>query len=249
MLNQKENIYWCPFLLNGDWHNTGYFEPEPVFKHIISQRDGDAEYLKCPSFQKYYSTTFLIRSPVDLELKIEKDAEGRKILTTKNFNQEFYNDHIFPRMAQNKVFSMFSLEFSYVFYSKNSVILEMIPANMEKTSFIQNTNLIPGEFDISKWIRPVSPAFEIVDDSQILSISRGDPLYYIRFRTDKKVNLVRIEQDDTIEKVEKACARLKFFVPKNNLEENYEAAKSMINLYKDKLVKKRNCPFSFWTKK
>ena len=248
MLNQKENIYWCPFLLDGDWHNVGYFEPEPVFKHIISQRDNDVEYLKCPAFQKYYSNTFLIRSPVDLELTISRDSEGRKILTTKNFNQKFYNDHIFPRMAQNKVFSMFSVEFSYIFYSENSVILEMIPANMEKTAFVQNTNLIPGEFDISKWIRPVSPAFEVVDDSQTLKISRGDPLYYIRFNSDKKVNLVRIKQDDTIEKVEKACSRLKFFVPKNSLEENYEVAKSLINLYKDQLIKKKKCPFRFWTK-
>ena len=96
MLNRKENIYWCPFLLDGDWHNTGYFEPEPVLKNIINDRDTDVEYLKCPAFQKYYSNTFLIKSPVDLELKIEKDDSGRKILTTKNFNQKFYNDHIFP---------------------------------------------------------------------------------------------------------------------------------------------------------
>lgn len=247
MLNKKENIYWCPFLLGGDWHNVGYFEPEPVLKYVISQRDNDVEYLKCPAFQKYYANTFVIKSPVDLELKIERDIVGRKILTTKNFNENFYNQHIFPRMAQNNFFSMFSLEFSYIFYSENSVIIEMLPANMEKTNFIKNTNLIPGEFDISKWIRPVSPAFEVIDDSQTLSIKRGDPLYYIRFRTDKKVNLIRVEQDNTIESIEKACARLKFFVSKNSLEENYKAASSMINLYKAKLFRKK-CPFHFWTK-
>jgi|688.fasta_scaffold357100_1 hypothetical protein len=247
MLNRKENIYWCPFLLGGDWHNVGYFEPEPVLKYITTQRDTEVEYLKCPAFQEYFSNTFLIRSPVDLQLQVEKDTDGRKILTTKNFNQKFYNDHIFPRMAQNNVFSMFSLEFSYIFYSEKSVIIEMIPASMEKTKFIQNTNLIPGEYDISKWIRPVSPAFEIVNDSEMLSISRGDPLFYIRFKSDKKINLIRVEQDSIIENIEKACARLKFFVPKNTLDENYKAAKSMINLYKPKLFKKK-CPFHFWKK-
>ena len=247
MLNKKENVYWCPFLLNGDWHNVGYFEPEPVLKYIASQRNNDVEYLKCPAFQQYYANTFVIRSPVDLELKIEKNSDGKKILVTKDFNQNFYNDHIFPRLAQNTVFSMFSLEFSYIFYSENSVTLEMLPANMEKTTFIKNTNLIPGEFDISKWIRPVSPAFEIVNDLEVLSISRGDPLFYVRFKSDKKINLIRVEQDNIIESLEKACSRLKFFVPKNSLEENYKAAQSMINLYKLKLFRKK-CPFHFWTK-
>ena len=247
MLNKKENVYWCPFLLNGDWHNVGYFEPEPVLKYIASQRNNDVEYLKCPAFQQYYANTFVIKSPVDLELKIEKNSDGKKILVTKDFNQNFYNDHIFPRLAQNTAFSMFSLEFSYIFYSKDSVTLEMLPANMEKTTFIKNTNLIPGEFDISKWIRPVSPAFEIVNDLEVLSISRGDPLFYVRFKSDKKINLIRVEQDNIIESLEKACSRLKFFVPKNSLEENYKAAQSMINLYKLKLFRKK-CPFHFWTK-
>lgn len=247
MFNRKENVYWCPFLLDGDWHNVGYLEPEPILKHLVSQRDNDVEYLKCPAFQEYYSNTFVIKSPVDLELTVGVDSIGRKILTTNNFNQKFYNDHIFPRMAQNKSFSMFSLEFTYIFYSEKSVIIEMLPANMAKTDFIKNTNLIPGEFDISKWIRPVSPAYEVIDDSKVLSIKRGDPLFYIRFRTNKKINLVRVEQDETIESIEKACARLKFFVPKNNLEENYQAAKSMINLYKAKLFRKK-CPLNIWTK-
>lgn len=247
MLNRKENVYWCPFLLDGDWHNVGYFEPEPVLKHLISQRDANVEYLKCPAFQQYYSNTFVIKSPVDLILKVDKDSAGRKVLIAENFNQKFYNDHIFPRMAQNKTFSMFSLEFSYIFYSKNSVMIEMLPASMEKTDFIKNTNLVPGEFDISKWIRPVSPAFEVIDDTKILSIKRGEPLLYVRFKTEKKVNLIRVEQDNTIESLEKSCSRLKFFVPRNSLEENYEAAKSMINLYKKKLFKKK-CPWNFWTK-
>lgn len=247
MFNNKENIYWCPFLLDGNWHNTGYFEPEPIIKHVVSQRDNNVEYLKCPAFQQYFENTFLIRSPVDLNLQIEKDINGRKILTTKNFNQKFYNDHIFPRMAQNNTFSMFSLEFSYIFYSENSVILEMLPASMDSSNFVKNTNLISGEYDISKWIRPISPAFEIVDDSKLLKVSRGDPLYYIKFRTNKKINLIRVEQDSIIENIEKACSRLKFFVPKNTLEENYKAAASMINLYKSKLFKKK-CPFHFWKK-
>jgi hypothetical protein len=138
---------------------------------------------------------------------------------TKDFNQNFYNTHIMPRFDQNNKFSMFTLDFSYVFYSEHDIAMEMIPATMEKTEFIKNTNLISGEYNIAKWIRPVSPAFEIVDDQKVLTIKRGDPLYYIRFRTDKKVNLIRVEQSTTVEKVEKACARLKFFVPRNTLQE------------------------------
>mgnify|MGYP000905272507 CR=1 FL=1 len=142
---------------------------------------------------------------------------------------------------------MFSLEFKYIFYSKDSVVMEMIPAALDKNDFVSNTNLISGQFDISKWIRPVSPAFEIIDDEKVLTIRRGDPLYYIKFRTDKKVNLVRVKQTEELEKIEKACARLKFFVPRNSLEENYQAASSFLKLFKSTLYKTR-CPFKFWRK-
>ena len=239
------NVYWCPFLLNGDWHNTGYYEPEPLLKHIISVRDTDVEYLKCPSVQDYYRNSFLMKSPVDLTLEIDYE-NNYKILKTLNFDQNFYNNHIFPRMAQNNKHAMFSLEFNYIFYSEESLVLEMIPASMEKNNFVTNTNLISGEYDISKWIRPIAPAFEVIDESKQLTLHRGDPLYYIRFRSQEKINLIRVMQDETIEKIEKSCARLKFFVPKNSLEENYKAAEPMIKLYKDKLFKKTKCPFKFW---
>lgn len=248
LFRKQHDVFWCPFLLDGDWHNTGYFEPEPLIKYLVSERDNEVEYLKCPAWHDYYKNAFLMRSPVDLTLQVNTLPTGEKVLMTKDFNQNFYNTHIMPRFDQNNKFSMFTLDFSYVFYSEHDVSMELIPATMEKTDFIKNTNLISGEYNIAKWIRPVSPAFEVIDDQKVLTIKRGDPLYYIRFNTDKKVNLIRVEQSSTIEKVEKACARLKFFVPRNTLQENYQAAASLINVHKGKLFKKSKCPFGFLKK-
>lgn len=243
------NVYWTPWHWSEKWPKTAYFEPEPVIKSVAKSRNVEVEYLKCPSFQNYYRNTFLIRSPVDLTIRIQNMPGGGKAIGIDEFDQKFFDTHIHPRFDQNSVNSMVSIDFLYLFYSEESVILEQCSAAMEQTDFVKNTIQIPGEYDISKWVRAMGVAFEIIDDTKPLALKRGDPLFYVKFRTDKKVNLVRVDQNETLETLESACSKLKRYVEKNSLEENYEAAKPLIDVHREKLFGKKSCPFKFWGKK
>lgn len=235
---------------NEYWKQLAFYEPEPVIKAIIKERDKDVKYLKCPAFQDYYKNCFLIRSPVDLTLTIEQNGE-HKYIATKQYTQEFFDKNIFSRLDTNSKYSMLSIQFYYTFISNESVILEQLAPSMHKTKTLNNINIIQGMYDISKWIRPVELAIEIIDDTKPIVIKRGDPLYYVRFVTDKNVTLTRIvDFNKDINQVIKSCAAFKKFVPGNTLEKNYEIAASYINLIKDKLFnKKSKCPFGFLRRK
>lgn len=248
IFNKNIDIFWTPWSWTEMWPKTAYFEPEPVIKSVLHSRGNDLEYLKCPSFQNYYHNTFLIRCPVDLTIFIQTNPDGSKSIGLKEFDQQFFDTHIHPRFNQNSTNSMLSIDFLYLFYSEESVILEQSSAAMESTAFVKNTVQVPGEYDISKWIRAMGCAFEIIDDTKPIELKRGDPLYYVKFRTDKKVNLVRVDQSDTLEKLESSCSKLKKYVEKNSLEENYKSAESLINFHKMELFKKKSCPFKFWNK-
>lgn len=222
---------------------------ESVLKDVTNNRQ--ALYIKCPAFTDYYKNCFLVRAPFDIDIEVKKNNEGIKYFSLKNSTQEFCNSYIVDRNKINSLFSMMSIEWGYVFYSEKSVFIEQIPAilHMHEADFLKNIMLIQGTFDISKWYRPLHYAFEIIDDTKPIVIKRGDPLFYVRFRTDDKINLVYDIDNVYADKVTRACGFVKRNFIQNTMEKNYEIASNLIKNLRSKIFRKSKCPFGFLHKK
>jgi hypothetical protein len=257
MFKKSLDVYWSPYGGNGEhterieymrcMSNILWIEPQPLLKHVVEERNKDVLYLKCPAFTSVYKNTFVIKSPVDIEFIIAPDATGSKKVYTTNDTSDMHLDFFTNRNEdENNVFKMMSFTISYLFYAKETVEMEIYPPVLSQhtSETLRNISVICGKFDISKWIRPVDFAFEIIDDFKPLVFKRGDPLFYIRFNTEKSVNLKRIELNDDIIKLASTSIRLKKYFPFNSLKQNYEFAKPLINLYNKSLFKKK-CPFKF----
>ena len=76
-----------------------------------------------------------------------------------------------------------------IFTAKNSTIVQVMPAFMHHNDFTSKTTVIPGEYDISKWTRPVELVFEVKSNKEKIVIKKGDALSYIKFRTEDNVKL------------------------------------------------------------
>jgi hypothetical protein len=227
-----------------------YFEPEPVFKVFSDERNKKSDFLKCPAFQDFYKNCFLIRSPMDLKITIDK--QNGRYIKCHNYNQEFYDTFIIPRM-QNEDFPALSIMFPYLFFSDESVNIEQFHPFMHNNDLLNNIRVVSGKFDISKWCRPLDYAFEIIDENKPIIIKRGDPLYYIRFSTEKNINFIRVYSHDDIFKYIKDattnCSFIKSFSPGNTMGKNYQIVSDFINSIKKKIFpKKSKCPFSFLNK-
>ena len=225
--------------------NTLWLEPQPLIKHIVEERTKNISYLKCPAFNNLYKNTYVIKSPFDVKFMVSNTPEG-KLITAIYKDEDFEKAFLSDRNAENSTFSMMSYGISYLFYSKQSVEMEICQPHMSAhiSPTIRNMSVVCGKFDISKWIRPTDFAFEIIDDTQILEFRRGDPLFYVRFNTDDKVNLIRSEINDDILNLIKSQISIKKYFPGNSLKSNYDMAKSWIEFNKSKLFNKK-CPFSF----
>jgi len=250
MFNKPVDIYWTP-VMNKDgndptWENLAWFEPEPAFKRIASQRD--STFLKCPVVQDYYKNTFVIKSPVDVTITTGVDVHGKKFIQTNRMGQKFYDNFVHFKEEDNKTFYMFTLGYNYLFVTKESCLMEMLVPNMEvgTEDNIDNMRILTGQFDISKWIRPVHFGGEIKDPSKPIVFKRGDPLMYLRFtpHNNKKVNMIRTEFTDDMRKTVESCVALKHFVSNNNMEQNYTMAQATVKFFKDKFFPKK-CPFGF----
>ena len=222
------------------WENFVFFQPINLLADLIKTRTNSTRYLKCPAFQDYYKNTFIIKSPVDIKLNINKDGENFHINSPNN-TQEFFDRFIHVRHDENKLYLTLSIQIQYVFISKDSVMVEVLPTNFHNTSFRGNINLIGGTFDISKWYRPVDFTFEVIDGCNTIDIKRGDPLMYVRFNTNNKVKLEEQEYNEELIQTVNACLDTKYYKPNNTMQENYNIAEKVINKIKNKLFK--GCPF------
>ena len=249
MKNMKDiEVNWCPH--NGPNHiernhmDILAFEPEPLLKHVISMRSKDTEYLKCPAFRDYCKNTFVMKSPIDYSLEVVDDGE-KKFLKSMHQDQKFFDEFVLSKFVEdrqkqkgplNDTCTLFEFNFGTLVYSKESVIVEQIPSSFAKNTWHHNINLIPARFDISKWIRPFVCAYEIFDDKIPIVIRRGDPLFYMRFVTERNVKLKRVNFNEDLDYLMKNCLSRKDFESNSTMEENYEAAKPLINL-KDNIFK------------
>jgi hypothetical protein len=235
---------------NQVWKEAAFFEPEPIFKLLTNSRSKDTSYLKCPAFQDYYKNCFLLRAPIDITINISNQLDGSKYASIDKYTQEFFDEHIKIRYEKGHKYPILQISFFYVFYADESLTIEQLSPSMHKTEFQNNINVISGTYDISKWIRPVDFAFEVIDDTKPIVIKRGDPMYYLRFLTPNKISLTREKTSDDLSRVVNSCTTLKDYVPNNTLEKNYGMGAWFINLFKAKMFKKKSkCPFGFLRKK
>ena len=211
--------------------NITYYEPEPAFKYLLSVRD-DAQYLKCPGLSAFLKNTFVIKSPYDLTLTIDPATQN---VTSNKFGQEFFNENINIRPAtspKDRLVIQTFPKYLFVSNSKTPIIVNVMPWFFKPNNF----SVIPGSFDITKWIRPVNLAIEAHDQTQF-EFRRGEPLYCVRFETEDNVVLERGEFSEDIKTAMASCLNVQNYVPGMNLKTLYNISVDYIKLAKQRYFK------------
>ena len=222
-----------------------FFEPESLIKHLQSTRKG-TKHLKCPAFQDYIKNTFVIKAPFDTEITVNRNKGMIDVVGIPQDYTKFVVNRIDEFTPENPyVISLFP---AYMFYSNDDIHIESMPATMETNDSISNTMLIPGTYNISKWIRPVDFSFEVKDDNKKIKIKRGDVLFYVKFRTndDSKIELERTPFTEELNKTMYSCFHVKKILPGLPLKTLYSMAESFMKTLSFKKPKK--CPFGFGKK-
>lgn len=221
------NVYNTP---ENDKLGVVFYPPEPLLKSIIDSRVGN-EFMRCPAVLSLVKNTYVLRSPYDLTIHI--DAQNNSI-RIEEFDQEFFNNHIVAHPTPAGNLHVVGIPPRYVFVADTDepVNMQLLPLMFHKP---HGLGAIVGEFDISRWVRPIEFAFEVYDPSKPIAIKRGDPLCCVRFDTD-----VVLEQgivDDVIVKGVMSCMHVKNVVPNQKLDALYELGNSFVRTLKKTIFK------------
>ena len=243
-------VYWGYYSPNqARWFELSLMEPIPALPDIIKSRDvgHPKHFTRCPAFKETYKNTFVIKSPIDIEITYDKDAQ---LVTIEPQGQNFFNQNIFCRGHLVGINDSFLMSFAvhYLFIADNDCDMELKVASMHDSDFINKTRLIEGTFNVGKWYRPIELAFELKDleENVKIKIKRGDALAYVKFipidgnKIDLKYKDFPAETSEAV----KACLFVKDLDNKLSLKTLYELSERVRN----KLwFNKKKCPFN-WRK-
>jgi len=147
-------VFWTPFVKDDTALLNIFTPPKPLMDYLNTTRK-NAQYLKCPAFQETIKNEFVIRAPFDLNITVKK--ETREIFTDR-YGQDFYNKNVYNRSLLADANNPFALTLPprYTMYAKDNVSIEVKDLSLLTSKSSSNIKIIPGGFNISKWIRPKS---------------------------------------------------------------------------------------------
>lgn len=212
-----------------------YYPYISLVKDINNVRKGET-FLKCPANGDFLKNTYAFLAPFDLTIELEINSIEDTRIYCENINQDVFNKLIDIRFLQQNdkgksPYPLIGIDWLNTFTSKTPMLLQLLPAFLHYNDFTSKATVIPGQYDISKWTRPVELVFEVKNSKERIVIKKGDVIAYFKFYCDEPIKLIEqpIPWDETI-----TCTELRNATPFRPLKDRYDAL--------DK-VRKNQCPY------
>jgi hypothetical protein len=215
------DIYWSPYVLGQDYASLQllYDEPDPVIPFLTEKRNKENKrdnFLSCHAFLNNSKNTFVLRNPVDVDVRF--DEKFGKIST----NQETARNSMFviekePSLVNSLTFTIYA---GWIFWSDKPVVLTSMPAYFHKPVF--DGYYVPGSFNINSWFRPLEAAIQLNENVDVLSMKRQDPVAYVKINTDETAKLRRFYMSDELKGLSDACVGYKKYDPSRSLAFLYD---------------------------
>lgn len=183
------NVYWA--CLEKEWLRAE--EPVSVLSKFVKENTDIKNSVDvCPAFRLEHQNIFGLKSLYSYEFSVDNDT-----VTSKMYDQEFYNWHVGVRNIKRKFFT-FSQEFIFFTDSPSLEITGCIFPYLENNDITDRCTIVPGRFDIGKWYRPLEFAFFLKSQYNEFKINQDDVYQYIKFHTDKKINFIQFKENESL---------------------------------------------------
>ncbi len=163
-------------------------------KEVSSTRK-KSTFLKCPAHTDFIKNTFIFVCPFDIKVIVDI-SDDKKRIHIPSLTQEMFDAFIDIRFiesyhSKNNPYPLLGMDFLNVFTCEEPTHLQVFPAFMHNNEFTRKTSIVPGEYNIGKWTRPIEMVFEIFEPKQEINILKGDALMYFKFQCDKTIKIIK----------------------------------------------------------
>jgi hypothetical protein len=228
---KKHKVYFARVNVNTATSLIAGIPLEPLAKEVKELLDGTpCEYAaKCYSVKDEIRNSFVYKAPADMSIiydegrffELQPESIARQGNLFVQMTEVPTSDPI-PPTALLQLYSSFGL----LLFSETPLEMTIQTPNFHMSK-VKHIPLVIGGFNIAKWFRPIFPSYANYTYEDF-HINRGDALMYIKFHTDKSVELEEFEMNATLERYSRAALEYKFikqWVPLKRLYEMFLANK------------------------
>lgn len=205
------NVYWSPQTTwekqgEADW-NMLYPEPINLFSELqkIKTKDaGTANYFSCPATSQKFKNTFIFKNvlPCTYQFDFTRGYEERVIFPTTTQ----YIGYDIKRPPTINVGPLVNFNLIYSFFAEEPTLGVFTPPLMHKPKYTNYGTVVSGEFDVGQWFRPFNIEIQMWNMEGEFILEEDEPLFYVQFKTDKKVNLQRFKWNGALDSYLNACS-------------------------------------------
>ena len=198
--------------------SMAFLPPEPLSRNI-PEKLTLSNYVRCPAFTDTIKNTYALKFPFSFKIKINQSTGE-----IESDNPDLVKTYFVNPTDKSGVVQ---IQLGTLFFADQSCIASQIHPYMHVNSLTQNANVLQGEYDIGKWIRPINLAF-IVNSTQkevVYDFKRGDVYSYLRLYTNQKTRMYEFNNTPDIQQIIVRCLSLKFAKSQGNmpLKEVYDS--------------------------
>ena len=220
-MKDRITVYWSS-VLTSEYSQTNllHLEIVPVLKDFVKSYKNQplkTAYAQCPAATNFFKNTFVVKSPIDLEINLTQNPPSISIPGSDMPNaNSLFTIRSFPDR-------LFDLEIPFTFISDTSLEMSQMPAFLHENNYTKSSSTFAGRFNIGKWIRPLYSTITLHQPK--VKINRGDALFYVKFDTNKKIILKNFIHDNYTQAMINNCVNVKDFyrkIPFSKLYKMYQ---------------------------
>jgi hypothetical protein len=226
------NVYWAPaYSMNmkgaKEW-NMIYQDPFNLFTELNKDKNlliDKSSYFTCPVTKNLFKNTYFFKNTISCKYEYDFTVNPPIInpLTENFINLNIIRD---PNM---KSYPLIAMSLYYILFSEEPLVATFSNPTFHKPEYINYGTCIPGEFDIGQWFRPYPMEIQLWNQKGIFELKEYEPLFYVKFNTDKKINLQRFVFNEKLSQYSDHCINYKnifgFFHPLSKMYSKFKESK------------------------
>ena len=181
---------------------------------------------QCPAFKRSLVNTFVYKCPYDLSITYDENKRYKIDIPNPALRDDHTDRPVDERTGKedNHTIQLFTAKANKFLFADSSCELSIESPVFHNTEYC----FLSGSFNIGKWFRPIHPAILNFDQKDIF-IKRGDPLLYLKFPKDVKIEIRRTYLGPLSFNLSMGYGGYKMYEKKAPLEKLYKYFEQMAN--------------------
>ena len=199
MYKNPINVYWSPQYVSergNDW-SFMYPKPETLMFDLLKNKVSDlnqGSFFSCPAVSTKFKKMLVFRNSIGCSYSYDATVEP---YTIEAKTKQFVDANILRPQALN---SGPSIEFGIkaIFFADESLEAVATPPFFHEPKYTKYGTMVPGEFDIGQWFRPVNFEVQLWKNKGEFILEDNEPIFYVEFKTKRPILLHRFNMTEKL---------------------------------------------------